>query len=157
MAQKKQDGFSMIGVIVAMYVTSVALIGILSLVATSLKLAETSKMKLIASGLAQEAIEVVRDMRKAETEWDDWYADIVNGDYLVQYNSASLISFLDDPLKINGDGLYQYATGTNSGFYRKVTLTKLSANEVKVLVEVKWQIKGNWNYLKVEDRLWNWK
>jgi len=157
MAQKKQNGFSMIGVIVAMFITSVALVSILGLVTTSLKAAETSKMKLIASGLAQEAIEIVRDMRKGQIEWNNWYANIANGDYRVQYNSASLLSFLDTPLEIAGNGLYQYNTGVNSGFYRKVTLTKLSANEVKVLVEVKWKIKSNWSYLRVEDRLWNWK
>lgn len=147
----------MIGVIVAMFITSVALVSILGLVTTSLKAAETSKMKLIASGLAQEAIEIVRDMRKGQIEWNNWYANIANGDYRVQYNSASLLSFLDTPLEIAGNGLYQYNTGVNSGFYRKVTLTKLSANEVKVLVEVKWKIKSNWSYLRVEDRLWNWK
>ncbi|MBU1137165.1 prepilin-type N-terminal cleavage/methylation domain-containing protein [Patescibacteria group bacterium] len=157
MAQKKQNGFSMIGIIVAMFITSVALVSILGLVTTSLKAAETSKMKLIASGLAQEAIEIVRDMRKGQIEWNNWYANIANGDYRVQYNSASLLSFLDTPLEIAGNGLYQYNTGVNSGFYRKVTLTKLSANEVKVLVEVKWKIKSNWSYLRVEDRLWNWK
>lgn len=147
----------MIGIIVAMFITSVALVSILGLVTTSLKAAETSKMKLIASGLAQEAIEIVRDMRKGQIEWNNWYANIANGDYRVQYNSASLLSFLDTPLEIAGNGLYQYNTGVNSGFYRKVTLTKLSANEVKVLVEVKWKIKSNWSYLRVEDRLWNWK
>jgi Tfp pilus assembly protein PilV len=157
MGKQNQNGFSMIGVIVAMLITSVALVSILSLVAASLKSAETSKTKLIAAGLAQEAIEVVRDMRKAQVEWSNWYADIINGDYLVQYDSVSLLSFSDIPLKIDGNGLYQYAAGSDTNFYRKITLTKLSANEVKVLAEVKWLAKGDWHYLRAEDRLWNWK
>ena len=66
--------------------------------------------------------------------------------------------FSETPLKLDANtGLYQYDSGDNSPFYRKVTLTKNSYREVKVVVEVKWQLKGQWYYLTVEDRLWNWK
>ena len=147
----------MIGVIVALFVTSIALVSILGLATASLKSTETSQMKLVASGLAQEGIEIVRDMRKANLDWDNWYAAVVSGDYLIQYDSNSPSAYSDTPLLINSDGLYQYDTGTNTSFYRKITLTKLSSNQVKVLVEVKWLIKNNWNYLIIEDRLWNWK
>lgn len=141
-----------------MFITLICLIGILSLVTASIKSASLSKMRLIAAGLSQEGIEVVRDMRKAKTEWSDWYSGVSSGDYRVQYNSASLISYTDTSLLFDSNtGLYQYSSGNNSPFYRRVRLTKLSANEVKVLVEVKWLIKGNWHYLTAEDRLWNWK
>ena len=33
----------------------------------------------------------------------------------------------------------------------------LSFKEVNVLVEIKWQLKGDWHYLTVEDHLWKWK
>jgi len=157
MLKKNKTGFSMIGVIVALFVTSIALVSILGLATASLKSTETSQMKLVASGLAQEGIEIVRDMRKANLDWDNWYAAVVSGDYLIQYDSNSPSAYSDTPLLINSDGLYQYDTGTNTSFYRKITLTKLSSNQVKVLVEVKWLIKNNWNYLIIEDRLWNWK
>jgi len=166
MSEKKQKGrvlnhnkgFSLIGVMVSVFITSVSLVGILGLVNMALQEASLGKMKLIASGLAQEGIEVVRDIRKAETEWDDWYSSVTSGNYLIQYDSTSLAVFADTPLLLDsGSSLYQYSTGNNSPFYRKIILTKISANEVKILVEVKWSNRGTWRYLITEGRLWNWK
>jgi len=154
MLKDNQKGFSLLEVIVAVFIVAVGLVGILTLANMSLKGASTSKMKLIASGLAQEGIEVVRDIRRSNTEWDDWYSGVSNGDYRVQYNSANLMSFSETPLKLDtNSGLYQYSSGDDSSFYRKITLTKISADEVKVVMEVKWPD----NTLTAEDRLWNWK
>jgi len=158
MQKQNQAGFTLLEVIIAMFIILVGLVGILTLANLSLKSASLSKMRLIASGLAQEGIEVVRNMRKSQLEWDDWYNGVSNGDYRVQYNSASLLSFAETPLKLDkASGLYQYDSGDRTPFYRKVTLSKISNNEVKVVVEVKWQLKGGWHYLTLEDRLWNWK
>lgn len=142
----------------AIFITSVSLVGILGLVSSSLEAASHSKMKLIASSLAQESIEVVRDMRKAEIEWSNWYSLVVSGDYRVQYDSVSLISFSETPLNFDSNtGLYQYDSGDSSPFSRKVSLTKVSANEVKIVVEMKWLEKSTWRYLTIEDKLWDWK
>lgn len=157
MSSHHQKGFSLLEVIIAMFIAAVGLVGILSLANMSLKGSSLSKNRVIASGLAQEGIEIIRDIRKSNIEWDDWYSRISNGDYRVQYNSTDLISYSETPLKLNGSNLYQYDSGNNSRFYRKITLTKISADEVKVITEVKWQIKGNWHYLIAENRLWNWK
>lgn len=146
------------GVIITIFIVSVGLMGILGLVNTSLKGASLSKMRLIASGLAQEGVEIVKNMRKSNLEWDDWYSNVVNGDYRIQYNSAALMSFSETPLKLDTtSGLYQYGSGNDTTFYRKVTLTKISDNEVKIVVEIKWLLKRGQHTLTVEDRLWNWK
>jgi len=154
-------GFSLLGVIVAIFITTVGLVAILNLANIALKGASPSKMKLIASGLAQEGIELVRSMRRAEIEWDAWYSAVPNGDYRVQYDSytlSDLMSYADVPLRLDtGSRLYQYSSGSNSPFYRRINLTTISADEVRVIVEIKWQTKGRWHYLTVEDRLWNWK
>ena len=161
MSKYNKKGFSLIGVILAVFITSVGIVGMLDLSQTSLKAATLSKTRLIASGLAQEGVEVVRYTRRAQMEWDDWYDSVSSGNYLVQYNNANLLDFLvfsETPLRLNaGSGLYQYDAGANSPFYRKVTLTKWSSTEVRVIVEIKWLEKGNWHKLTVEDRLLNWK
>jgi prepilin-type N-terminal cleavage/methylation domain-containing protein len=158
MFKHSQKGFSLLEVIIAMFIILIGLVGILSLANMSLKNASVSKMRLIASGLAQEGIEIVRDIRRSYSDWDDWYGAVVDGDYLVQYDSTSLVPYSETPLKLDkATGLYQYSSGDDTSFYRKVTLTKISANEVKVVAEVKWQLKGSWHDLTVEDRLWNWK
>jgi len=156
--KSKNKGFSLIGIIVSIFIISVGLVGILGLANTSLKGAGLSKARLIASGLAQEGVEVVKNIRKSNLEWDDWYNSVVNGDYRIQYNSAALMSFSETPLNLDTtSGLYQYDSGGNTTFYRKITLTKISDHEVKVVVEIKWLLKGGQHVLIVEDRLWNWK
>ncbi len=157
MSNHHQKGFSLLEVIIAIFIAAVGLVGILSLANMSLKESSLSKDRLIASGLAQEGIEIIRDIRKSNIEWSDWYSGLSNGDYRVQYNSADLISYSETPLKLNSNNLYQYDSGDNFPFYRKINLTKISADEVKIIAEVKWQIKGNWYYLIAENRLWNWK
>jgi len=119
-------------------------------------------MRLIASGLAQEGIESIRDIRRSNANWIDWewYSTVSTStvqNYLIQYDNDNLISFSEIPLKVNSNGFYQYDDGDNTPFYRKITLTKVSFQEVKVEVEIKWNSKGNEHYLTVEDHLWNWK
>jgi hypothetical protein len=175
--QNHNKGFSFIGVTVATFIAMVGIMGVFSLANMSLSAAQVSKMRLIASGLAQEGVEIIRDIRKSNTDWRDWewYSTTTpmahpvgsSEEYCVQYNTASLsdpgCSSPEDPIKLDTSlglyGVYQYGDGEDTSFYRKVTLTRLSKDQVKVVVEVKWQIKGksDWHYLIIEDRLWNWK
>jgi len=157
--KKNESGFSLLGVIAAFFIITVGMVGILGLANTTIKGSSLSKMRLIASGLAQEGIEVVRNMR-SDTDWTVWHAGVSSGDYIIQYDSSSLVIFpeIEIPLKFNpSNGLYQYDSGNNSPFYRKVSLTKVSNNEAKIVVEIKWQIKEQWHYLTVEDKIWNWR
>jgi len=163
MSNHHQNGFTLLEVIITIFIVAIGLVGILSLVNISLKGPALSRDRLIASGLAQEGIEIVRDIRKSNIEWGDWewYGSIATStsqSYRVQYNSTSLTTpYSGAYLKTNANGLYQYDSGTDTLFKRKVTLTKVSYKEVKVVVEVKWQTKGNSHELTAEDRLWNWK
>lgn len=164
MTVKRQSGFSLIGVLISMFIFIVGMVGILSVANFAIKSASVSKMKLIASGLAQEGVEVIRGNREVNEDWDDWtwYSDAIatstTQDFRVEYDGDVLAYDANAPLKYDlGTGLYQYTDGNDTLFYRKVTLTKISYKEVKLAVEMKWQAKGNTHYLIVEDRLWNWK
>ena len=160
MFNSNQKGFSLLGVIVAMFIIIVGLTAVLSLANMSLKSSSASKMRLIASGLAQEGIEVIRNMRETELEWDTWYGNVVDGDYRVQYDYSDLsdlVAFSDTAIKLDiTTGLYQYDNGNDTIFKRKVALTN-SGNLVDVVVEITWQLKGQSHSLVVENQLWNWK
>lgn len=163
MSDHHQKGFTLLEVIITIFIVAVGLVGILDLVNISLKGPALSRDRLIASGLAQEGIEIVRDIRKSNIEWGDWewYGSMATStvrDYRVQYNSTSLTTpYSGAYLKMDANGLYQYDSGTETFFKRKVTLTKNSFREVKVGVEVEWDTRGQTHTLTAEDRLWNWK
>lgn len=174
---QENKGFSLLGVIIAMFIIFIGLVGILSLAHMSLKGFTLSKLRLIAaaSGLGQEGIEIVRDIRNSHNDWSDWewYNSAQTptstvGVYGVQYNSQCLNccpnlgnpcpDAATVPLKLDSSsGLYQYNFGDNTSFYRKITLTKVSFRNVRVVAEIRWSIKGHQHYLTVEDELWNWK
>jgi len=158
MFNRNQKGFGLLEVIIAVFIVAIGLVGILALANISLKGPSLSRDRLIASGLAQEGIEVIRDMRRANAGWSNWHAAVPDGDWRVQYDSVGLtIPYSGAYLKMNANGLYQYDSGTETLFKRKITLSKISADEVKIITEVNWQTKGQTYTLTAEDRLWNWK
>lgn len=146
-----------------MFIIMVGLTSVLSLANMSLKGTSTSKMRLIATGLAQEGVEIIRYMRETQSDWDTWYSEVevISGDYRIQYDNSDLsdlVVFSDTFLKLDSaTGLYQYDSGDDTIFKRKVSLTSVSAVQVNVVVEIIWQLKDNDYSLAVESRLWNWK
>jgi Tfp pilus assembly protein PilV len=160
MFRRQQSGFSLLGVIVAVFIISIGLMGILNLANYALQSSYQGEAGTIASGLAQEGIEMVRYMRSMNIDWVNWYSSVGNGDYRVQFNNNSFLPFADVPLNVDPTtGLYQYggSVSSDSIYYRRINIQKLSADEMKVIAEVKWQTKGVWHSLLVEDRLWEWQ
>ena len=159
-----ESGFSLMEVIIAIYIIITALTGIMALVSAINVSASASSSKLIAANLAQEGIEVVksiRDLNFGVNSWDDWYASFSGANnYLVQYNDAAWRGWQDIPLKYDSaTGLYGYDAGVNTPFAykRKIILTKVDDNEIKVEAIVSWTEHNRSQTLTVEDRLWNWR
>jgi len=166
MINYKENAFSLLGVIVAIFIFSVGLVGISVLASYSLNVANSNKMSIIASMLAQEGIEKIRDIRQMNATWGDWDWYAIKGDgdsedYQIQYDTdtlspmGALLPLRKHPIT----GVYSHddISSDLTPFTRVVTLTKISANEVGVIVEVKWKDRDKEKSLMAEDRLWNWK
>jgi prepilin-type N-terminal cleavage/methylation domain-containing protein len=164
----QNNGFTLMEVMAAIFIILIGLVGIMSLISRSLYAGTLSTSRLIAANLAQEGIEVVkniRDLNYLANGWDDWYASVPSGTITrsVQYNSPDFD--LQSGSYLNFDstsGLYSYdTTGTYiaSPFKREIILTKdpLSPNEIKVVSQVTWTERGVARSIVVEDRLWNWR
>lgn len=154
-------GFTLLEVMVAIFIIIMGLGGALSLIRYTVSAAATSAARLLAANLAQEGIEVVRNIRDLNygaNGWNDWYNDpSVLGDHLVQYNSVNLRPFSETFLNYDASGYYSYeGSGTPTTYKRKITLTKSGA-EITVVAEVTWSERGRSYSLVVEDRLWNWR
>jgi len=136
------------------------LISIISLISFSISGIVTNGSKTTAFGLAQEGLEIVRSIR--DNNWlnykrtsADWRDGLSAGDYRVQYNSTSLLSYSYTPLRIDVDGFYRYS-GIPTKFYRKITISDVDDNQFKVVAEVSWQEKGRNLQMTAESRLYNW-
>lgn len=157
----QRRGFTLMEVIVSLAIIITAIISIITLISFSISGIAANKSKIISFGLAQEGLEIVRNIR--DNNWlsnkrleSNWRDGLLAGNYIVQYNSASLVTFSSVPLKLNSNGFYQYSSGTNTNFYRKIIISDVDANQFKTVVEVTWQEKGRSQITKAESRLYNW-
>ncbi|MDO8676383.1 MAG: type II secretion system protein [Candidatus Azambacteria bacterium] len=157
---KKEAGFTLLETIVATSVIVTALVSSLTLINSSLVLASNFGDRLVASNLAAEGIEVLRNIR--DNNWLQtlsWNNGLSDGNYNVAYNSLSLTSFSDTPLKLNSlNGVYDYSSGSNQTvFKRKVSITNLSSYEIRIVSTVSWQRRSRAYSVAVEDHLFSWK
>jgi type II secretory pathway pseudopilin PulG len=164
---KKTDGFSLLEVIIAIFVITIGIIGVANLISYSISSVAVAKSQIIATELAQEGLEIVRNIRDS-----NWLADITwnsgldtcAGGCRVQYNSVGLLALGGNPvLNINSNGFYLYdVTKPETLFRRKITITDnpdgdINTPDIKVVSEITWSQRGRSFNVNAEDRLYNWK
>lgn len=122
--------FSMPEVILSVFILSVGLVSVVAVMSGSLRHSLTSRDEIIASGLAQEGIELVRNNRDNDftvaghngfthfganrhcrVDWDD----LVTAD-LTCYGSKNL----DDYRLVYSGGLYSHTAGGSNKYYRYI-------------------------------------
>ena len=158
-----KQGFTLMEAIVAITVITVGIVGVLSLVSQTISSSTFSKDKLVAAYLAQEGIEIVRNIR--DTNWvegvaSSWYEGLTGcaSGYEADYDDTDL-SCWSDPgrfLELQSGGFYSYDSGTQPKFKRKITIVLVGTNELKVSVEIQWQEKGQNYPLTVQENLYDW-
>ncbi len=166
----RKEGFTIIEVMMAIFVLTVAVGGSFALIQQTLVSASINQQKLIAYYLAQEGIEIVRNIRDSnwlekrsvpDIPWDDGISEDLPIDqsrkYLAAYNESELISFGDTVLNLDEDGFYSYSPETPTRFKREITITKTDIDSFKVSVKIQWSERGRTHNVEVVDHLYNWK
>ena len=176
----REKGFSLLEVLVAIAVITVGLVGVIGLIAYTISISRVSPDKVIATNLAQEGIEVIRNIR--DTNWlegDDFDEDIGGPGMgnrwrgTVDYNSAFITKppgsaawiSVDDciaagedcRLKINASGVYSHVGGTDTSFYRLILTDKMTPDSLKVVSQVGWTDRSGPHTITLEDHLYDWK
>jgi prepilin-type N-terminal cleavage/methylation domain-containing protein len=149
------SGFTLLEVIIAIFIFTVGLVAVWSLIQQPLSYSKIASQKLIAIYLAQEGIEIVRNIRDSNllkkcyfassTSWDT--NELKSGNYQADYESEYLVPYELPPykpsefLKIE-DGFYKYSsTGTETKFKRKINISEIieekEGEEVKVGIKVR--------------------
>ena len=165
----KDKGFTLLEVMAAVFVITVGVIGALSALqrATSATFASSSRLEAIY--LAQEGIEIVRNIR--DTNWlkgDVWDSDlpISPPDYRVDYRTMALpdLGCGGIYLKID-EGFYKCSPDPGlKKLQRRITLSDKvdldgdgEPDKMSVNVTVEWEERGEDFQVRVQENLYNWK
>jgi type II secretory pathway pseudopilin PulG len=169
----QEKSFTLLEAIVAIFVITTGVIGVYSLIIQTLSASNSSKEKLIAAYLAQEGIEIVRNIR--DTNWvakqtdptRNWDTGLeIIGIYEADYQSPKLYlysdnHYLDHYLDIGVSGYYYYSSfpSVQTKFQRKITISaKDDTNGDGVLDRMTVRVKVSWgtNTVKVQEYLYSW-
>ncbi len=157
---KSEKGFTIVEAVVSVLILSIAITGAMQILVKNSNDANAIKDSFIASGLAQEGIEIVRNFR--DNEWSIpgalWGSIVQNGTWSVQWDSALLGGNNNVVLKKDASGFYNYAAGLNTPFKRSIVISSPNPGiEKKITVTVSWTERSDPKSLIVEDHLYNWK
>ncbi|MCL5010592.1 MAG: prepilin-type N-terminal cleavage/methylation domain-containing protein [Patescibacteria group bacterium] len=165
MKTKFSTGFTLIEVIIAIMVIITAVVGVYNLFPVVVNSGAMAADRFVASQLASEGIELVRNIRDGNWLADiDWTSGLTNCPQTspceIDYNDPGLV-VNDRFLQLKSDGFYNYGEGTNTKYKRKIIITQ-SAGHLNVRVTVSWfGIKSAFqtgsNSFEVQDNLYDWR
>ncbi len=177
----KKNGFTLIELVIAIFILAFATVGVYNAFSTMIVLTKGFSNRFTAAYLAQEGLEVIRNMR--DSNWinsRDWKTGLdcssVACEAYYKTGTGILSDFPLEPysnngrvLKIDDNGFYNYISGQDTKFKRKIVITptaNLDAIDVSVLVI--WDEKGQTcdissnncgscaYCIKAEEYLYNW-
>ena len=178
---KSRNGFGLIEVTVSIYIITMGLLGLMSLVTQGLQVQYVNKNTIIAAELAQEVLELARNIR--DDNWRDenldWKQDIFAGvgnnkDYTIDYrvkNDRNIINKQingvtdeDARLYINSEGFYQHYESDSvpsdaipTLFHRIVEVDKDNNTVLHITCRVYWTERSKDHDYVLSTKLYNWK
>lgn len=161
-----KQGFTLIEVLVAIFILTVGVVGVFALINQALVSSSILINRLIASYLAQEGLEIMRNIRdtnwleSAAGAWDNGFPNAPCG---VQYDKNSCpAAWADEYLKINNNGFYNHQNGIDTPFKRRISITKRDLtgdgdpDMMKVKVIVTWEGRGRTHTFMAQENIYNW-
>lgn len=154
-------GFTLIETMVALALVTIAMGPVFILAISSVNAASRIEHNLIAANLAQEGIEVVRNIR--DTNWLAGTAfdnNLPAGTWRAEWNTVSggLMPIGSNPVLKKNNGLYNYTTGIDTVFRRTITISKPNSGELVLTSSVTWIERGSINKnISIESHLFDWQ
>ena len=160
----REKGFTMIEMIAALFVMSVGIMGVFSLVSQTISYISITSSRLTAIYLSQEGMEIIRNIRDSnflkinKREGGNWDDDLLAGShYNFDYESQTVPDNINcsgnNYLDINGDF---YKCSISGQFERKAKITKIGDDKIDVVIEVSWQERGRTHKVVARENLYQW-
>ncbi len=173
---KLNTGFTLVETLVAISIFSISILGMMSVLGSGIANTNYAKRKIVATYLAQEGIEYIRNMRDTAVLYtsNGWTSNFkakakiasckndtdqaCGIDNSLLYNvfqcnsSSNFCKLFIDNGNYNSNNL-----GTDSGFVRKFWAEEITPNkEIKIYSKVEWkQGSGDYN-ITFSENLFNW-
>lgn len=158
---KNKKGFTLIEITVILFIISVGLIGVLSLVIQNIQSQVINKNNIIAYQLAQEGIELIRKTR--DSNWKSgnaWNLGLTDGTYYMDYldNQPTLVAGASDSILYRDiNDFYVHSGGAEeTNFRRTIEIVNIDAKSMSVKAVVVWQSRNNTSDYEVETILYDW-
>lgn len=165
--KKDKPAFTLIEVITVLLVISLGMVGTLSLISQNIRSQSINEKTIIAYQLAQEGVELIRNIRDTNiNNGDDWLGVLgTDGDYIMDYTDSVPLRWSSEPteLQIDANGMYRYNVtgGADSGFSRIINIMAAPADEHKdyitVTANVSWKDHGKDYTYSLEAQLYDWR
>jgi type II secretory pathway pseudopilin PulG len=173
--KNRQNGFTLVEALIAIAIFTMSILALMSVLGSGIADTNYAKQKMIASYLAEEGIESVRNVRDnyllygTGSNWVDFKSkldtcrqgqgngcginnslDATNSQFIFKCSDTSRCNLYLD------NGNYNVVAGNDSGFTREVWKEDVGDNEVKIYSTVYWnQGSGSYN-ITLSENLYNW-
>jgi len=161
---REKKGFTLIEVITVLFVISLGMVGVLSLIMQNIKSQSLNKNTLIAYQLAQEGVELIRQVR--DSNWINaryWRTNLshIHSLYYMDYldsvpNDAH--NRYDGNLVQDSNGFYHNDPSMSStGIFSRLIRIDNSGNGILVTSNIYWTDHGRDYVYSLEAKLYDWK
>lgn len=182
MAKKKnrtKNGYSLIEVLLVTVVIMISFTAIFALSASLLKSDTETRNEILATNLAQEGMEMVKNIRDTNmlNDPDNWKDGLAEDNYYIPIIDSSLNVVLDDGGSSDLSRKYVYfnaaigdryfnctsgcsGTATQTIFQRWINITDISSDEIEVTSYVQWKSATDSSLIRkteMKARLTNWQ
>ncbi len=155
---KEEKGFTLLELLITIFIIAVGLIGAYIAAQYPLSQISVSINRLTAAYLAQEGIEIVRNVR--DTNWlegQNWKNELLCDSCQADYTSTTISQSYNDEafLKLEANGFYNNSSGSPTRFKREIEVED-AGDRVKVIVTVRWSEKGKDYSFDLQENLYNY-
>jgi prepilin-type N-terminal cleavage/methylation domain-containing protein len=159
---KNKKAFTLLEIIIVTFIISMGLVGVMSLFLQTIKVQNINKSELIASQLAQEGIETIRNIRDENWILGNPYDDnLSDGNYAIDYlrnrESVTGIDHAGANLKIFNNK-YLHSGIVGSPFNRVVSITDVGLGDyLDIVCTVQWDERGDKKQYTAQTYLYDWQ
>lgn len=170
---KLKAGFSLVEIMTALFIVSIGLIGVMSLIVQTIQTQNLNKGALVSYQLAQEGVELIRKTRDSNWKQGKSYdSGLAPGDYIIDYTMESPRYFTIENSQLIQDSFGYYynsddgipsntETDKLTQFTRKITLSYdpdiADDKALKVHCLVTWTERNKIFNYALDTTLYDWK